>query len=148
MIATFRELYGSFMSFFFLMIRRPPRSTRTDTLFPYTTLFRSRRGAGRRCRRRPPRDRHPGDLRVTPVHPEARTAAPQPPGFGLGAHAYDIHISVAGLPHPVTPAKRASASASRGPGATVRALALDPRLEAEGDDESCWRHWCVHDGNV
>src|SRR3546814_5651744 len=28
--------------FFFLMIRRPPRSTRTDTLFPYTTLFLSR----------------------------------------------------------------------------------------------------------
>src|SRR3546814_11073843 len=27
--------------FFFLMIRRPPTSTRTDTLFPYTTLFRS-----------------------------------------------------------------------------------------------------------
>src|SRR3546814_12086080 len=27
--------------FFFLMIRRPPKSTRTDTLFPYTTLFRS-----------------------------------------------------------------------------------------------------------
>src|SRR3546814_5687178 len=26
---------------FFLMIRRPPRATRTDTLFPYTTLFRS-----------------------------------------------------------------------------------------------------------
>src|SRR3546814_12226725 len=37
--------------FFFLMIRRPPRSTRTDTLFPYTTLFRSsfelRASAGR-----------------------------------------------------------------------------------------------------
>src|SRR3546814_14762853 len=31
----------SFLFFFFLMIRRPPRSTRTDTLFPYTTLFRS-----------------------------------------------------------------------------------------------------------
>src|SRR3546814_6409439 len=30
--------------FFFLLIRRPPRSTRTDTLFPYTTLFRSLRG--------------------------------------------------------------------------------------------------------
>src|SRR3546814_5463669 len=29
------------VSFLFLMIRRPPRSTRTDTLFPYTTLFRS-----------------------------------------------------------------------------------------------------------
>src|SRR3546814_11820997 len=27
--------------FFFLIIRRPPRSTRTDTLFPYTTLLRS-----------------------------------------------------------------------------------------------------------
>src|SRR3546814_1132421 len=34
--------------FFFLMIRRPPRSTRTDTLFPYTTLFRSVRCVGRR----------------------------------------------------------------------------------------------------
>src|SRR3546814_7900299 len=30
-----------FLHVFFLMIRRPPRSTRTDTLFPYTTLFRS-----------------------------------------------------------------------------------------------------------
>src|SRR3546814_14217893 len=30
-----------FWYFFFLMLRRPPRSTRTDTLFPYTTLFRS-----------------------------------------------------------------------------------------------------------
>src|SRR3546814_3479766 len=43
--------------FFFLMIRRPPRSTRTDTLFPYTTLFRSilhgaRRGLPCRCRAR------------------------------------------------------------------------------------------------
>src|SRR3546814_17437969 len=36
-------------SFFFLMIRRPPRSTRTDTLFPYTTLFRSVMFAVRRC---------------------------------------------------------------------------------------------------
>src|SRR3546814_20493171 len=33
--------------FFFLMIRRPPRSTRTDTLFPYTTLFRSTTSRGR-----------------------------------------------------------------------------------------------------
>src|SRR3546814_7908315 len=31
----------SLLIFFFLIIRRPPRSTRTDTLFPYTTLFRS-----------------------------------------------------------------------------------------------------------
>src|SRR3546814_477751 len=32
------------LSVFFFMIRRPPRSTRTDTLFPYTTLFRSSSG--------------------------------------------------------------------------------------------------------
>src|SRR3546814_12425909 len=51
---------------FFLMIRRPPRSTRTDTLFPYTTLFRSlrleHRTQGRRHVRREGRDprRRPG----------------------------------------------------------------------------------------
>src|SRR3546814_14886727 len=43
-----------FFSFFFLMVRRPPRSTRTDTLFPSTTLFRSadahRRGGWRQRR--------------------------------------------------------------------------------------------------
>src|SRR3546814_19993210 len=32
---------SNFIVFFFVMIRRPPRSTRTATLFPYTTLFRS-----------------------------------------------------------------------------------------------------------
>src|SRR3546814_7870720 len=49
------------------MIRRPPRSTRTDTLFPYTTLFRSQggqimtqdRGVGRQCRPEAPQDREP-----------------------------------------------------------------------------------------
>src|SRR3546814_16929381 len=34
-------MHSSSFFCFFLMIRRPPRSTRTDTLFPYTTLFRS-----------------------------------------------------------------------------------------------------------
>src|SRR2546425_12544152 len=38
--------YRSHLIFFFLMIRRPPRST----LFPYTTLFRSAHPEGRRCR--------------------------------------------------------------------------------------------------
>src|SRR3546814_9521066 len=61
--------------FFFLMIRRPPRSTRTDTLFPYTTLFRSdstrssggrdptaeRRRAPRRCCR-PRSEEHTSEL--------------------------------------------------------------------------------------
>src|SRR3546814_8072671 len=44
----------------FLMIRRPPRSTRTDTLFPYTTLFRS----GRSGTSRP----------ISPLPPERREA--------------------------------------------------------------------------
>src|SRR3546814_20975395 len=45
---------------FFLMIRRPPRSTRTDTLFPYTTLFRSRPSGP--CRRSPAKARpSPGE---------------------------------------------------------------------------------------
>src|SRR3546814_2543782 len=35
-------LYSCLSIFFFLVSRRPPRSTRTDTLFPYTTLCRSR----------------------------------------------------------------------------------------------------------
>src|SRR3546814_11908459 len=35
------QCVSMYIFFFFLMIRRPPRSTRTDTLFPYTTLFRS-----------------------------------------------------------------------------------------------------------
>src|SRR5207342_3770858 len=44
--SSFNTIFVSF--FFFLMIRRPPRST----LFPYTTLFRSRRGRARRSARR------------------------------------------------------------------------------------------------
>src|SRR3546814_1079685 len=39
-------------SFVFLMIRRPPRSTRTDTLFPYATLFRSQAAPPRNIVRR------------------------------------------------------------------------------------------------
>src|SRR3546814_10636941 len=63
------------------MIRRPPRSTRTDTLFPYTTLFRSpRRGADREegravrpegiprplCRRAPRIDRAQAQIEEQP----------------------------------------------------------------------------------
>src|SRR3546814_14146134 len=43
--------------FFFLIIRRPPRSTRTDTLFPYTTLFRSKPRPLRAALRGRPLDR-------------------------------------------------------------------------------------------
>src|SRR3546814_21030817 len=59
--------------FFFLMIRRPPRSTRTDTLFPYTTLFRSYRSWARifRFQRDQPRI---GRREVT----ERQEAGPEP----------------------------------------------------------------------
>src|SRR3546814_20671607 len=48
--------------FFFLMSRRPPRSTRTDTLFPYTTLFRSSRGVANLLDRPILRDALPGGV--------------------------------------------------------------------------------------
>src|SRR3546814_8091738 len=41
------------LEFYFLVLRPPPRSTRTDTLFPYTTLFRSGRWRGTRGPNRP-----------------------------------------------------------------------------------------------
>src|SRR3546814_19589549 len=75
------------MYVFFLMIRRPPRSTRTDTLFPYTTLFRSLRcaaparwtgcraaGAARRGRRAAPRAAPP------PARARACAAEERPAG--------------------------------------------------------------------
>src|SRR3546814_8449130 len=63
-----------FTLFFFLMVRRSPRSTRTDTLFPYTTLFRSphARRHLRDLRERVPGDHVPGrrpDVRRLPVRP-------------------------------------------------------------------------------
>src|SRR3546814_9772306 len=62
-------LHNLFVFFvFFLMIRRPPRSTRTDTLFPYTTLFRSAREigplVGMRIRRIPTRHAFYGCLKM------------------------------------------------------------------------------------
>src|SRR5256885_8425123 len=63
------------MSFFFLMIRRPPRST----LFPYTTLFRSPRGAQRPHRRAEALGAAPGLGRDSPllagVHARPQAAA-------------------------------------------------------------------------
>src|SRR3546814_10599720 len=41
MVVLYCVCHSVFIVVFFCSIRRPPRSTRTDTLFPYTTLFRS-----------------------------------------------------------------------------------------------------------
>src|SRR3546814_1852852 len=65
------------------MIRRPPRSTRTDTLFPYTTLFRSDRG------RHQPRQRADGGCRQAPA------ADPRPLRRGArGADHERPHVAV------------------------------------------------------
>src|SRR3546814_8655194 len=63
---------------FFLMIRRPPRSTRTDTLFPYTTLFRS--GPRLRLEEGDGPDPH---VRCVRRSEPAPAALPRPGGPGL-----------------------------------------------------------------
>src|SRR2546422_10458116 len=68
-------------SFFFLMIRRPPRST----LFPYTTLFRSRAGGRAVARRRP------GVLRDAPAPERHAEPAPVQRAHGL-PHAEAGHV--------------------------------------------------------
>src|SRR3546814_4792332 len=78
--------------FFFLMIRRPPRSTRTDTLFPYTTLFRSP-AADLRVRKSEPRVRREGAqfliLVRREIDDEQMAAAAQHPAR-LGDHAVGL----------------------------------------------------------
>src|SRR5216110_3289028 len=62
--SVFAEQIGKhpILTFFFLSIRLPPRSTQAHTLFPYTTLFRSRfhRSRSTSWRRRSPTRRHRG----------------------------------------------------------------------------------------
>src|SRR3546814_3962047 len=78
--------------FFFLMIRRPPRSTRTDTLFPDTTLFRSAvaaADAAQRAPRPPGRTAPPAPWRDRNARTPRERAHTRPGGGGL---------------HPATPA--------------------------------------------
>src|SRR3546814_14346403 len=84
--------YGLYVNVcFFVMIRRPPRSTRTDTLVPYTTLFRSTQRAERRIPGDANADRQPwlptetvevfGErsdrVRISGVRRAARACAPE-----------------------------------------------------------------------
>src|SRR3546814_1750391 len=75
-----------FLHFFFLMIRRPPRSTRTDTLFPYTTLFRSPV-----CAASSPTSRR-RRLRSS-CTPSALPSGCSPPGTARGAGASSSRVS-------------------------------------------------------
>src|SRR3546814_3967751 len=65
------------------MIRRPPRSTRTDTLFPYTTLFRSR------CRRRGPPPASAGSFGACRP-PCGAARRPRPPGPRSEEHTSEL----------------------------------------------------------
>src|SRR3546814_19167154 len=67
--------------FLFLRIRRPPRATRTDTLLPYTTLFRSD-------------DEDVGDRRIGDPHLRALEAIAARDLFGAGAHPARIAAGV------------------------------------------------------
>src|SRR3546814_15707881 len=84
---------------FFLMIRRPPRSTRTDTLFPYTTLFRSAAPGFSHAR--------PGPLPLASQRRMAAAPAAQPPGPGPGGLpvlARRPHRALSGRPSMSLPA--------------------------------------------
>src|SRR3546814_7854427 len=82
------------------MIRRPPSSTRTDTLFPYTTLFRS-------------------------LDPDRHFHADEGRSDRLDLHAHGVGTSFAGLCHPRAPARPARAGTHHG--LRVRLYLLDPR---------------------
>src|SRR3546814_13519424 len=92
------------------MIRRPPRSTRTDTLFPYTTLFRSapaaRGAAGGRDG--PPDETRTGDLpprRLPARGPEADRSRPRAPqARSRRAHPAHLGRRPAGVPRHPRPA--------------------------------------------
>src|SRR3546814_11756688 len=75
--------------FLFVMIRRPPRSTRTDTLFPYTTLFRS--GRLNQSKERPKRD-HKGPVQ-TWLCPLGRRIVAQSAGVRINAISTDSTIA-------------------------------------------------------
>src|SRR3546814_10761459 len=80
--------------FFFLSRRRPPRSKRTDTLFPYTTLFRSVQRLGRRYPRRAAADHGAG-----PGAPAGREGGGRGGGWGPGG----MESLIANMPAAASP---------------------------------------------
>src|SRR3546814_13570999 len=125
------------------MVRRPPRSTRTDTLFPYTTLFRSQFGSERF-------DREPRNMfgELKGVRPDVAEAAAEPGARGIGApfgllvavridRPTEQALRIFGLPQPNT---------AEIPARDAHAPRLDQRLAALGEGEvvkqignaTCW----------
>src|SRR3546814_1260573 len=105
------------------MIRRPPRSTRTDTLFPYTTLFRSQLT--------------PDDIRLVPIRTIGHGSGRQR-GRGMGA---EPDVLVGGIDREeILPETLAAAFLARA--ATVRAR-TGQLLIAEGSTEIGRAHVCT-----
>src|SRR3546814_4691856 len=78
------------------MIRRPPRSTRTDTLFPYTTLFRSQwpHRQARRIAHHRDRRRHPDQDRFDQGRRRLENPCPSQGGGGAAKRRYDAATAV------------------------------------------------------
>src|SRR3546814_731899 len=112
----------------FLMIRRPPRSTRTATLFPYTTLFRSGKGPIEGAERRRVEVKAPGIIPRKSVHEPMQT----------GLKAIDALI-------PIGRGQRELIIGDRQTGKT--AIALDTIINQkpinQGDDESK-KLYCIY----
>src|SRR3546814_14361631 len=80
------------------MIRRPPRSTRTDTLFPYTTLFRSLRARDRPASR--PAARHEKAPPRQAAAPAGGAAAPPSLRAELGQERQELFLQHLGIERP------------------------------------------------
>src|SRR3546814_17906906 len=111
--------------FFFLMIRRPPRSTRTDTLFPYTTLFRSHEDV-----LEPARERADAHRLQRPGHADLVDADAQPrAGIGVEAEVLErlqhVQIRLAGGHDAQPRGRRVDHPAVGAVGARARLRGLD-----------------------
>src|SRR3546814_19388419 len=91
--------------FFFFMIPRPPRSTRTDTLFPYTTLFRS--GPDTKWRNGPRTALAHARLSGVTVRDGTIETCASPNGRGQQPFTPERCLSAPGREFPALPADRA-----------------------------------------
>src|SRR3546814_10247490 len=125
--------------FFFLMIRRPPRSTRTDTLFPYTTLFRSpQREPEPRTRLPARRDAQPGDGGAQ----ESRGLKPRSRGERtLARGRARRHLTLARKPRnrPLSPIRTAPSSSGLG----RRPLTAKTRVRFSSGSPSSSGKWLI-----
>src|SRR3546814_16186263 len=113
------------------MIRRPPRSTRTDTLFPYTTLFRSHRGRGAALR---------GHPQGTAKAAQERCACPDADGNAHPPYTADGDVRPARI---VSHTDAASGSA----GGPYLCHALGPRGRAGGIAARALSRWPSSEGS-